>query len=125
MKIFKSTQYSTQIDSIIKMLDCNTNGTKINVDPLYQRNVVWRNDEQSYFIDSIMKGITPMPILFCQSENDVEKVCMDGKQRLSSLKNYCKHTSRFQIWFSFLPCNLKLGLCALSLLKEKDMKLST
>jgi hypothetical protein len=88
MKLFESKQYSSQIESVLSMLDEKSKGCKINVDPLYQRNVVWRDDEQSYFIDSIMKGIAPMPILFCKSEKKLEKVCMDGKQRLSSLKNF-------------------------------------
>lgn len=89
-RTFESRQYSTTIGNILTMMKDDENGTKINIDPLYQRDVVWKPEDQSYFIDSIMRGIGPMPLLFCQAA-DMEKICMDGKQRISSLKNFSQN----------------------------------
>jgi hypothetical protein len=59
----------------------------IELNPSYQRDVIWSDSKQSYFIDSVMKGIVPHPIIF--SVDDVgKKTCVDGKQRLTSIKKF-------------------------------------
>lgn len=61
----------------------------INLDPTYQRTVVWSNDQCSLFIDSLLTGICPNPIIF-SIHDDLTKTCIDGKQRLTSIIKF-KH----------------------------------
>jgi hypothetical protein len=88
MSKYKTNQKTTDVDSITNQLVSNHSGLKIDVDPEYQRGVVWDDDKMAMFIDSIMKGIAPFPILLCQNLERSGKICIDGKQRLTSLLRF-------------------------------------
>lgn len=77
-----------EVQSISSLLhDLTDKHNNIDLDPPYQRNVIWNDEKKQYFIDSVMKGIIPQPIIFniCP---DGKKICIDGKQRLTSLKMF-------------------------------------
>ncbi|KAF8599822.1 hypothetical protein BDV93DRAFT_559964 [Ceratobasidium sp. AG-I] len=70
----------------INLYDNLKNGN-IVLDPDYQRGEVWSVAKQRGFIDSILKGWATPPILLSLQE-DGAKVCMDGMQRLISIKKF-------------------------------------
>lgn len=57
--------------------------SKININTTYQRDVVWDDEKQCLFINSIFLGIVPNALIF-NSKPGVTN-CIDGKQRLTSL----------------------------------------
>ncbi|KAL1605397.1 hypothetical protein SLS60_004946 [Paraconiothyrium brasiliense] len=65
---------------------------EIDVNPEYQREVVWTADRMSQLIDSLMENFYIPPIILNRQTNrDTRKsilVCVDGKQRLSSVKAF-------------------------------------
>ncbi|GJE94133.1 hypothetical protein PsYK624_103010 [Phanerochaete sordida] len=69
------------------MVDCN-----INLDPQYQRDVVWPESKQIGLIDSLMRNYYVPPIIFAVKRNPMTgedvRVCIDGKQRLTSLRRF-------------------------------------
>jgi hypothetical protein len=59
----------------------------IEIDPTYQRDVVWTSEQQGAFINSVLLGIIPNPIIF-NIDKKKNKICIDGKQRITSIKNF-------------------------------------
>lgn len=59
---------------------------RVNYDPYYQRNYVWENDKQSFFIESVLLGTEIPPIVFYKSGLEIEVV--DGRQRFETLKRF-------------------------------------
>lgn len=75
------TRYSCE--ALVKMID---NGA-IDLEPEYQRGVVWNEAKQSAVIDSIFRNYYVPPVLFSihtitNEEGDKEdlRICVDGKQ---------------------------------------------
>ncbi|KAA1115254.1 hypothetical protein PGT21_034229 [Puccinia graminis f. sp. tritici] len=71
------------------------NNNTIDIAPPYQRDVVWTKPSQSALIDSILKNKWVPTLLFSERPASVDRhgkkrkarwVCMDGKQRLTSIK---------------------------------------
>ncbi|KAG9096580.1 hypothetical protein FRC06_008520 [Ceratobasidium sp. 370] len=62
----------------------------ISLEAEYQRDVVWNNNKQSGLIDSVYRDYFIPPILFAVHEIEGErvKVCIDGKQRLTSIQRF-------------------------------------
>jgi hypothetical protein len=88
------TSFTSKFDSqcISSLYDQVKNKSKsdsrIILDPPYQRDVVWTNDDMSCFIDSIYRGIVPTNIIINIDNENNEKVCIDGKQRITSIVNF-------------------------------------
>lgn len=59
---------------------------RVKYDPYYQRNYVWENDKQSFFIESVLLGTEIPPIVFYKSGLEIEVV--DGRQRFETLKRF-------------------------------------
>lgn len=59
---------------------------RIKYDPYYQRNYVWENDKQTFFIESVILGTEIPPIIFYKSGLELEVV--DGRQRFETLKRF-------------------------------------
>lgn len=79
------TEYQT-VSTILTRLK-NTLEEQIILDPPYQRNIVWKENTKSYFINSVMRGIVPNNVLFnCDANGNY--ICMDGKQRIKSLEEF-------------------------------------
>jgi len=69
-------------------MDLIENGV-IDLSPEYQREVVWTKDRQSGLIDSLMENYYIPPVIFNVKSSSREiLVCVDGKQRLSSIKAF-------------------------------------
>ncbi|PPQ99381.1 hypothetical protein CVT24_009211 [Panaeolus cyanescens] len=66
---------------------------RIDVNPEYQRGVVWNDSKQGALIDSLIHNYHTPPIVLAKSVNedglDVWR-CIDGKQRLTSLVRFFK-----------------------------------
>lgn len=63
----------------------------IDLNPTYQREVVWPESKQIGLIDSIFRNFYIPPIIFAvQKDEDGEtiRVCVDGKQRLTSIQKF-------------------------------------
>lgn len=54
--------------------------------PAYQRNLAWKEDKQSYFIESLILRIPVPPVFFYDVEGRLEIV--DGSQRIRSLVSF-------------------------------------
>ncbi|KAI0289070.1 hypothetical protein BC826DRAFT_640390 [Russula brevipes] len=81
----RSTTYTAQAlyDQIIEGV--------IDLDPHYQRDVVWSEIKQIGLIDSVFRNFYIPPIIFAvsQSSDGTERrVCIDGKQRLTSIQKF-------------------------------------
>jgi len=75
---------SQQVSSIYDQIKKNSS-SKIILDPPYQRDNVWRGKDKCDFIDSLYHGIIPTNIIINENQDDNEKVCIDGKQRMTSI----------------------------------------
>ncbi|KAJ2918858.1 hypothetical protein MD484_g1476, partial [Candolleomyces efflorescens] len=81
----RPTTYTTQAlyDGIVH--------SHINLDADYQRDVVWNDVKQSNLIGSIFQNYYVPPIIFATQPLDDGseiKVCIDGKQRLTSMRRF-------------------------------------
>ncbi|ESK94278.1 hypothetical protein Moror_8263 [Moniliophthora roreri MCA 2997] len=85
----------------------------IDLDPEYQRDVVWTKEKQSQLIDSILRNYYIPPIIFAVTTHDdgsESRVCIDGKQRLTSIRLFMEgmiphkdpHTGQ-QFWYKDNP----------------------
>lgn len=70
------------VGTLIIQLTQKENTINLNAD--YQRDVVWNDEKQSQFINSVVRGIVPNAIIL-NDHTDMTQVCIDGKQRLTSL----------------------------------------
>ncbi|KAF7792003.1 hypothetical protein EIP86_003030 [Pleurotus ostreatoroseus] len=62
----------------------------INLEADYQRDIVWHTTKQTGLIDSIFKNFYVPPVIFAVTNEDgfEKRVCIDGKQRLTSIWNF-------------------------------------
>ena len=61
---------------------------KLDLDPLYQREIVWTENKQIDLIDSLMKNYPIQSIIINNDTQNNIHICMDGKQRLTSIKKF-------------------------------------
>ncbi|KAJ4368962.1 hypothetical protein N0V83_006044 [Neocucurbitaria cava] len=82
----------------------------IDVDPEYQREVVWTADRMTGLVNSLMENFYIPPIILNKKPaangngTQVTLVCVDGKQRLSSVRAFIKgmipcHDHRGEKWW--------------------------
>ncbi|KAG6897984.1 hypothetical protein C0992_007938 [Termitomyces sp. T32_za158] len=90
----------------------------IDVDPEYQRSVVWDDAKQGYLIDSLMNNYVVFPLVFAErtrEEDDVKiKVCIDGKQRITAIQqfrdgkiSYRDSQLNHDMWYAQVPAGKK------------------
>ncbi|KAH7869492.1 uncharacterized protein C8R40DRAFT_1059175 [Lentinula edodes] len=63
----------------------------IDLEPEYQRDVVWTKEKQTNLIDSILRNFYIPPIIFAVETHEdgwESKTCIDGKQRLTSIQRF-------------------------------------
>ncbi|KAF8873898.1 hypothetical protein BD779DRAFT_1664324 [Infundibulicybe gibba] len=63
----------------------------INLEPEYQRDVVWPESKQIGIIDSIFRNFYIPPVIFVVNsfeDGSETKTCIDGKQRLTSIHRF-------------------------------------
>ncbi|KAH9961871.1 hypothetical protein BJV74DRAFT_984118 [Russula compacta] len=81
----------------------------INLDPDYQRDVVWPEQKQIGLIDSVFRNYYIPPLIFAVSTSEdgsEARVCIDGKQRLTSIHSI---TAK-RYWSKNLGTNARLLL---------------
>jgi hypothetical protein len=86
LKVFKN---SIKIDArtiSVKTLLSDRNLRRIDYTPYYQRNYVWDNIKQSFFIESVILGTEIPPLIFFKSGLKIEVI--DGRQRFETLKKF-------------------------------------
>lgn len=59
------------------------------IDPEFQRNLVWKPEQKSQFIESVLVNI-PLPPLYVNQRNDGKYIVVDGLQRTSTLNDFVK-----------------------------------
>ncbi|KAG2150495.1 hypothetical protein DEU56DRAFT_32120 [Suillus clintonianus] len=63
----------------------------IDLNPIYQRDVVWPETKQIGLIDSIFRNFYVPPVIFAVTKDDEGepiRICVDGKQRLTSIQKF-------------------------------------
>ncbi|KAI0337285.1 hypothetical protein BDW22DRAFT_1383871 [Trametopsis cervina] len=81
---------------------------EINLDAEYQRDVVWPVSKQMGLIDSMFRNFYIPPVIFSVVEStngEVRRVCIDGKQRLTSIWRF----SHEKYFFKHLPDRKEKG----------------
>ncbi|KAJ6566818.1 hypothetical protein B0H19DRAFT_1258003 [Mycena capillaripes] len=85
LKAPRATTYSTE--ALYKQIH---NGD-IDLEPEYQREVVWPESKQIGIIDSIYRNFYVPPVIFAVNVDDdgtETRTCIDGKQRLTSIYRF-------------------------------------
>ncbi|KAJ7180176.1 hypothetical protein C8R43DRAFT_1117504 [Mycena crocata] len=63
----------------------------IDLNPPYQRDIVWTAAKQAMLIDSLFRGFYIPPVVFAVTKDEdgvPTRVCVDGKQRLTSIQRF-------------------------------------
>lgn len=60
---------------------------KINMNPDFQRKLVWKSDQKSRFIESLILNI-PLPPIYVSQDINADYVIVDGVQRTSTLIDF-------------------------------------
>lgn len=93
--IYKSRPQLPKPGTFLRTLNyfmAGLNSESIDVNPEYQREVVWTPDRMSGLIDSLMENYYIPPVILNKKMVNTDEgpkqrfICVDGKQRLSSVK---------------------------------------
>lgn len=111
MPIKKPNQQAKSTDTMYQFYISKKKRGRINLDPEYQREVVWNEENMSDFIDSLMKNKVASALIFNKSLEG-EYVCIDGKQRSTSIFRYYENEFPWDndgelIYYSKKPKNVK------------------
>ncbi|KAF7976870.1 hypothetical protein HWV62_5397 [Athelia sp. TMB] len=85
LKVPRPTTYTTQA------LYDQIHSSDVNLEPEYQRAVVWPESKQIGLIDSIFRNFYIPPVIFAVNQFDdgaETRTCIDGKQRLTSIYRF-------------------------------------
>lgn len=74
-------------DRTIKDVVTEINEQKIRIDPDFQRNYVWNQNQASKLIESLLLNI-PIPNIYLSETQDSKWDVIDGVQRLTTLKGF-------------------------------------
>ncbi|TFK54245.1 hypothetical protein OE88DRAFT_1654811 [Heliocybe sulcata] len=89
---------------------------QIDLNPDYQREVVWPETKQIRLIDSLFRNFYIPPIVFAvrpDEDGEMVRVCVDGKQRLTSIQKFFdgqvphKDPATGRSWYYTSPDNLR------------------
>ena len=73
------------IRELISLIDKN----HIDLNPSYQRNFIWKTDDQMSLIDTIIAGF-PLPSFFVYEKKDGLFELIDGQQRTKTIYKFIK-----------------------------------
>jgi len=82
---------STEMITVNDLIEKISKNKKIDLNPIYQREIVWNEQKMSAFIDSLMKGYVPSNITMNVNTGEESWVCIDGKQRITSIMNFYRN----------------------------------
>jgi len=72
----------------------------IDLNPAFQREKVWSEKKQQYFIDTVLRGWGVPKLYLAVEEEDKDYLCIDGKQRLTALFMFLSNKLRLNVKFS-------------------------
>lgn len=127
VRFITSTKYC-DVNTLITQLSRRHN--PIGLDAPYQREIVWCDNKQSAFIDSVIKGIVPNPIILNTDHNEPSIICIDGKQRLTSLHRFKNNkipyydSNNLDMSVFYDTCNTGYEKCRIMTDSEKSIFLS-
>lgn len=108
-------------DTNITTIDIETLYTQIEIlkrfdlDAPYQRSIVWTDVKQSLFINSIILGIVPTPLIFVDKGlSEGGRTVIDGKQRITSIQRFKKNEIGCEIensvlYYDKLPLSIEVN----------------
>ncbi|KAI9442357.1 hypothetical protein H4582DRAFT_1927934 [Lactarius indigo] len=79
---------------------------KIDLNPPYQRDVVWPTGKQMEIVDSLFHNFYVPPVIFAvmrDEEGEEVRVCVDGKQRLTSIVKSDRDPDTRKLWWYQVP----------------------
>lgn len=91
-KELEKTKISKQTWSVRELFQ-KMDSKVLDLDPEYQRNIVWKREKQIAFIESLLMGIIVPPLYFVEIPGNgplepTRYEVVDGKQRLYSIKQF-------------------------------------
>lgn len=99
---------------------CKPLGKKnsIDLEPAYQRDIVWNDEQKSLFIDSLIKGYVATPLILNKYTNsNGDYVNIDGKQRSYTIKQYYenkiawKNDDNYYVYYDEIPNHKDKNKC--------------
>ncbi len=90
-KIYDSDIDTLSLEHIYTYVRSDLSNRIIELDPKYQRSVIWTDDDKRSFIESLYIGFAPSIIIFNIDDKNEKKeklTCIDGKQRITSICNF-------------------------------------
>ncbi|KXN89657.1 hypothetical protein AN958_05524 [Leucoagaricus sp. SymC.cos] len=90
-KIRKPIKPATALLLTTKQLHEMIHEGHIDLNPSYQRDVVWPDSKQVGLIDSLFRNFYVPPVVFAVTKDEdgaMVRVCVDGKQRLTSIQKF-------------------------------------
>ncbi|WP_024773049.1 DUF262 domain-containing protein [Aquimarina macrocephali] len=84
--IFQNSLRLNARSTSIKTLLSERNLKRIDYSPYYQRNYVWDNAKQTFFIESVILGTEIPPLILFKTGKKIEVI--DGRQRFETLKRF-------------------------------------
>jgi len=75
----------------IKAFKSNAEDGLLDLNPSYQRDVVWSNGESQKLIESVLRGIPLPSVILTRRENSKVWQIVDGKQRLTAVLRFMGH----------------------------------
>jgi len=76
----------TVYELVVRKYDQN----KLALDPDFQRNLVWKKEQKSRFIESIILNF-PLPPLYVNQNMEGRYIIVDGLQRISTMRAFIKN----------------------------------
>lgn len=114
---------STLTNIEISTLFTQINEEKFDLDSPYQRDIVWDTSKQSLFINSIMKGIIPSPLIFASNDDNGIRTVIDGKQRITSIVRFKRNEIPVHITGNNLSETIYYDLIPLDNSIKKDSRI--
>lgn len=89
-KKYRYKRVDLDIETIVQRFSPDDDRDPTIYIPAYQRELVWRGDMQSRFIESLILGV-PIPPIFASINDDFGTLeIIDGSQRINTLNQYLK-----------------------------------
>lgn len=79
---------------------------KLIVMPDFQRKYIWKPEQQSLFIESVLLNF-PLPPLYINKDTKGKYIVVDGRQRITTLRRFLKNKFRLQGLRAFPKLNDK------------------
>lgn len=99
-KLLKKTKIVRQTWSIQEIYQ-KIKAERLELSPDYQRNVIWKKDKQTAFIESLFMGIIVPPIYVVEIPgknplDDSTYEVVDGKQRLTTINSFLRNELKLE-----------------------------